>query len=408
MAKVLYISYDGMTDPLGQSQVIPYLIGLQKKGHRITLLSCEKKERYHRLKGEINQLLEQNQIDWHPIPYSNSIPVISQQTTIGNLKRTAKKLIRSKDIDFTHCRSYMAALAGLSMKRKLNIPFVFDMRGFWADERVDGGIWKLTNPVQRFLYNHFKKKEREFIRESASIVALTENARREINTWNIPSAVSDKITVIPCCADLELFSAVKNTTTASIRESLQLNSDNCVITYLGSVGTWYLLDEMLDFFACFLEYYPRAVFLFITQDDKRLIEEKARNKAIPDTALRIVSAKRNEVPPYLSVSTAALYFIKPCYSKKASSPTKMAELMGMGIPIITNRGIGDSDEQILQSKAGLLVDSFSESAYKEIIKEFNVILTADKVAISRQAQHYFSLETGVNAYHAIYCNMNRQ
>ena len=29
--KVLYISYDGMTDSLGQSQVIPYLQELQKK-----------------------------------------------------------------------------------------------------------------------------------------------------------------------------------------------------------------------------------------------------------------------------------------------------------------------------------------------------------------------------------------
>ena len=43
--KVLYITYDGMTDPLGQSQVLPYLVGLSEKGYKFTILSFEKKER---------------------------------------------------------------------------------------------------------------------------------------------------------------------------------------------------------------------------------------------------------------------------------------------------------------------------------------------------------------------------
>ena len=43
--RALYISYDGMTDPLGRSQVLPYLQGLSERGHEITLLSCEKPAR---------------------------------------------------------------------------------------------------------------------------------------------------------------------------------------------------------------------------------------------------------------------------------------------------------------------------------------------------------------------------
>ena len=31
-SRVLYISYDGMTDALGQSQVLPYLCGLAQRG----------------------------------------------------------------------------------------------------------------------------------------------------------------------------------------------------------------------------------------------------------------------------------------------------------------------------------------------------------------------------------------
>ena len=40
--RVLYLSYNGMLDPLGQSQVLPYLKELSKLGVRFTLLSFER------------------------------------------------------------------------------------------------------------------------------------------------------------------------------------------------------------------------------------------------------------------------------------------------------------------------------------------------------------------------------
>ena len=43
--KVLFIAYDGLTDPLGQSQIIPYLAGLSKANYQFTILSVEKKQR---------------------------------------------------------------------------------------------------------------------------------------------------------------------------------------------------------------------------------------------------------------------------------------------------------------------------------------------------------------------------
>src|SRR5689334_3846106 len=40
-ARALYISHIGMTEPLGQSQVLPYLVGLAKRGAQIEILSFE-------------------------------------------------------------------------------------------------------------------------------------------------------------------------------------------------------------------------------------------------------------------------------------------------------------------------------------------------------------------------------
>ena len=59
MTTVLYISYDGMTDPLGQSQVLPYLTGLSKKGFNIILISFEKQERFTGTKPLIEKLCQE-------------------------------------------------------------------------------------------------------------------------------------------------------------------------------------------------------------------------------------------------------------------------------------------------------------------------------------------------------------
>ena len=48
MKRALYITYDGLLDPLGQSQVQPYLCWLGQAGVRIWVLSFEKPDRLDR------------------------------------------------------------------------------------------------------------------------------------------------------------------------------------------------------------------------------------------------------------------------------------------------------------------------------------------------------------------------
>ena len=160
--RVLYLSYDGMTDPLGQSQVLPYLIGLSKKGYQFTLISFEKAERFDKGKAIIEKICNDNHIDWHPLSYTKTPPILSTLKDIRSLKNKIIVLQRINPFLIVHCRSYITSLAGLWMKKKWGVKFVFDMRGFWADERVDGGLWNLKNPLFKTVYNYFKKKEKQF------------------------------------------------------------------------------------------------------------------------------------------------------------------------------------------------------------------------------------------------------
>ena len=155
---ILYLSYDGMTDPLGQSQVIPYLSFLSRSGYRFHLVSFEKKERFQEGQDKINNILKAAGIQWYPCLYTKSPPVLSTLKDLLIMKRVAGRIIQENTIMMVHCRSYISALAGLHIKEKFNIPFLFDMRGFWADERVDGKIWSLSNPVFSLIYRYFKKK----------------------------------------------------------------------------------------------------------------------------------------------------------------------------------------------------------------------------------------------------------
>ncbi|MCW3071560.1 MAG: hypothetical protein JWO44_1450 [Bacteroidetes bacterium] len=402
--KVLYISYDGMTDPLGQSQVIPYLQGLSAKGHEITLLSCEKKGRFAAHSGMISKLLSASNISWHPVPYSSLPSVLSKQLNLFAMEKKAKQLCETQKPEAVHCRSYMAALIGLKLKLKYGIKFIFDMRGFWADERIDGNIWSLSNPLHKRIYAYFKKKELSFLLNADHTISLTENAKKEILSWPQLKGKQVPIEVIPCCADLGLFSAktIDPAKQDSLRLSFGISEDELVISYLGSIGTWYMLGEMLDFFKCLLAKRPDAKFLFITPDAKELILEGAGKKGIAAKKIIVVSAQRAEVPAYLSLSAISLYFIRPLYSKKASSPTKTAEIMGLGIPLITNAGIGDSDLILGEAQAGTLINEFSKAEYERVIEQIDVLLKLDKTKIAQASEKYFSLQKGVEKYAAVY------
>jgi len=43
---IIYVSYDGLTDPLGQSQVVPYLTKISNENKKIDIISFEKKEAF--------------------------------------------------------------------------------------------------------------------------------------------------------------------------------------------------------------------------------------------------------------------------------------------------------------------------------------------------------------------------
>ena len=403
MKNILFISYDGMTDPLGQSQVIPYLAGLTKYGYRFTILSCEKPQSFNLHKTEVENLLKLYSIKWIPIPYHKKPPVLSSIYDVYQLKKKVKQLHSKERFDMVHTRPGIPALIGLWMKKKLEVKFLNDIREFYADSRVDGGMWNKKNFFYKKVYRFFKQKENEAVEKSDGIVCLTNAAEKIIREWpqyknHIP------LKVIPCSVDMNLFDPDKIDSAKKLkfREQLNINDDDYVISYLGSIGSWYLTEEMMQFFKIINDKIPNARFLFISPNEHERISDAAKKSSLPENKLLITKAKRDEVPALLSFSRYSVFFIKPCYSKQSASPTKHGEIMALGIPVITNAGVGDLADIITTSRSGLVLKDLNE-------KEFQV--TADKIVekkffdkniIRNAAMEYYDLDNAIKKYSEIY------
>ncbi|MFO0678102.1 MAG: glycosyltransferase family 4 protein [Polyangiaceae bacterium] len=407
MREALFLSYDGLTDPLGGSQILPYVVGLAGRGHRFTLVSFEKPGRFQDRGAAIRSACEVAGIDWHPLSYTKRPPMLSTVYDLARMHRTAMELHRRKRFDVVHARSVLAAMIARRIKRSEGVPFVFDIRGFWAQERVDGGLWNLAKPHYRAAFHAVRYEEDASFTEADHVVSLTHRAKEEIESWSHLRSPRPTTTVIPCCVDLRLFDpdAIADSDVADTRRTLGLAPDDFVVLYLGSIGTWYMLGEMLDFFARVRRVRPSAKFLFVTQDEPALVFREAERRGIPATALVVRPSPRERVPTHVAVADCSLFFIKPLPSKMASSPTKQGEVMAMGVPVVCNRGIGDTDTIVEKYDAGVLVDRFDDRAYDDAIARLLARPDRRSATARTGAREWFSLDVGIDRYAGVYASL---
>jgi hypothetical protein len=393
----VYISFDGLSDPLGQSQILPYLLGLSVNGYRIHVFSCEKEKNLTKEKTRIESVLKNHHIGWTYILYDENGSFLSRISYVNSLTKLVKNHIRKFPVSLIHCRSYLAALIGLSFKQKYNIPFVFDMRGFWADERLDGNIWKKSNPVHLLLYRFFKSKEQQFLKSANAVVSLTKAGLAELNHLYPTLFLSEKTSIIPCCTNTEIFNPDK----IDGKYPTGINPTDFYVIYTGSVGTWYYTKELIDCVYAWKSLIPEIKLLILTKDREALHEIL---QALPDEKRDFVfseSAAYHEVPMYLKSARASVFFIKPAYSKIASSPTKMAECWSMNLPIITNAGIGDNNTFFNELKGGVMIHEFSETEYLKAGKALLELLN-QKNNFRKLALEHFDVNIAISRYTEIY------
>jgi len=389
---LLYLAYDGMLEPLGQSQVLAYLERLAAD-RPIHLLSFEKPQdwadvdRRHALAARIAAA----DIHWHPRRYHKRPSALATAWDILVGIASGLWLVLRHRIGIVHARSYVPAVMALALKRPTGAKFVFDMRGFWADERVDGGLW----PRDGRMYRVAKWFERRFLLGSDHVVSLTHAAVGEMQRFDYLQGRMPPVTVIPTCADLARFRPRPRPLGAG---------DAFTLGYVGSAGTWYLFDAVVACFARLRQLRPDSRLRVVNRHEHDYIRQRLAAGGADLDAVDLLSAGHDQVPEEMARMDAGIFFIKPVFSKQASAPTKLGEFLGCGIPCLSNTGVGDMAQVLEGENVGVAIDAFDPATLDTGLQRL-LALAADPATADRcvaAAHKHFSLHQGVVLYQSVY------
>jgi glycosyltransferase involved in cell wall biosynthesis len=353
--RVLYVCYLSLEDPLVHSQVVAYLAGLAELGHTVHLLTFEPRLDRARAR-ELEERLGRQGIVWHSRRYHKapSLPATAFDVFAGAL--TAARLVRRHRLDAIHARNHVPAAMAMLASRLSSCRIVFDLRGLMAEEYADAGNWKRGGAPYRLA----QWVQRAALRRADGVVTLTEAVRPHLSETR---AGPDATFVIPCCADVEAI--VKRADQRDlVREELGIDRDRPVMVYVGKFGGWYLDREMAEFVATASRSTPNLVFLIVTQADPTPMLNELTRRGIDTDDYRVLRAEHEQIGRFLAAADVGISFVKPCFSKISSSPTKIGEYLAAGLPVVSTAGIGDVDSLLRGDRVGVLIDELGEPAYE--------------------------------------------
>ena len=402
VVRILYLTYDGLTSLIGQSQVWPYLKGLAAAGHQFDVISFEHEDRCKRIGEAVARDVAGSAINWHPCSFRSRPPILAKLLDQREMVATAGRVAASGRFDAVHARSYVAADAALRLKRRFGLPFIFDMRGFWVDERREGGRWRQSNPLYRRIYRQWKARERAFTAQSDHIVVLTKAAKSVVEGWD--DYRGQPVTVIPCCIDHVAFALRASEPRKVARARLGIDQAATVLVYLGSVGTNYLLKEMLRFFSRLRLARPGSKFLFIGWLERAEVFAAARAESIDIAGddILIQPSEHGEVSFWLAACDIAIALRRPSFSSLGASPTKLGEYLACGLPVVVNDGVGDVREIVEQLDAGAVLSSMSDREMDQVVSRLDDILAIDAADLRERSRKIHDLPVALASYRQVY------
>jgi len=213
--------------------------------------------------------------------------------------------------------------------------------------------------------------------------------------------------VIPCCVDLDEFRFDADAR-ARVRAELGI-AERLVLVYSGSLGSWYREAEIAQLAGIAKKRAGRPIaFLLLTPSPPAELTRMLRAEGLADDEIVVRKLRPSQMPAYLSAGDLGISFIKSCFSKKASSPTKVAEYLACGLPVVLNGDIGDQADLAAERETCVVVSRFDEEGALEAAVDRGLALAsrplAQRVAEGRAvADARFGLErVGVTRYAALY------
>jgi glycosyltransferase involved in cell wall biosynthesis len=366
---ITYLSVDSLSDSVGASQVLPYVEALARRGFKLRLCSLEK----DRPSPSTARRLAEAGVRWEPRPFGG-------RGALNGLARVAKGARCLRGAELVHARSDLPAASALLARCPR---WIWDMRGFWADERIEMGLLRQGSPAERAM----RAVERASARRAGGIVALSAAAIEELAARHGPQ-VRAKATVITTCVDLERFVASPMPDASVLR-----------LVLAGTLNRRYDVPLMLGLVSELRRRRPAELAAFVPGPSPWV-------EALVDFGVPPRAATREEMPSILAAAHVGLSVLRPDagVSRKAAMPTKLGELLACGRPVVVSPGLGDMDALVSSFRAGVVLEGARADQLRAAADEIEQ-LVADPGTSSRcraLAEAHFDLERGVDRLVELY------
>ena len=368
--KILYVVYWGAAEPLGQSLVLPVVRKLADLGAELTLVTFEKPDDFAR--GEemarIRASLDTHGVRWIPLRYHKrpKAPATAFDIFNGAARSIIARLKTRPDL--IHARTFIGGMIGMAIAPILRSKLIYHNEGFYPDEQVDAGVWKMNSAPHRIA----KRLEERMYSSADGIIAMSSRGKEQIESLTAVRRKGTPVIVGPSCVDLDHFQFNPQKPRAA-DERLRL-------VYSGSVGGRYHLDKLARFVSIASEVLGPLRLNVLTRSDRKLVESMLRDGGLKDDQWSVASAPYSSMPEELSKQDVGLHFLAAGISEHGGSPTKIGEYWAVGLPVVATPNAGDTDEIIRRERVGVIVASHSDATYKRAAVELVSLLQDPELA----------------------------
>lgn len=394
LTPTLYLTRNGLLEPLGQSQVMAYLRGLSRD-YKITLITYEKDDDWSNTDAmeHTRADCEAHGIRWLPQRFRPHPKIVAPALSMIRMKWLVRREVRREGVRLIHARSYIPAAVALLVSRSTGVPFIFDMRALWPEELITAGRLRRGS----FIHRAIVRAERACLAKAAGVVSLTHAAVAHLKTVYPDELKKQRAVVIPTCADLNRFAPEEG-------ESLGSPVYGCIGTVLSG---WFRTDWLSNWMHVVAARDPSARFEIVTRDDKSRVRAALDPENKLEERLDIGPRSSEEMPDAVRRQDLSTMFFTSGLSKLGSAPTRLAEVLGCGVPVLVNEGVGDVAEVVRENNVGVIVDGGSIQDMEAAFDTLQTLLKDPELPrrCRTTAETIFSLEAGTKAYGEIYASI---
>jgi len=268
-------------------------------------------------------------VHYLPVAYDNAFGFGKRVYAFINFVRQTKRLlkkIKRPDLLYITSTPLTTGMIGLWAKRKLALPYIFEVRDLWPEAPIQVGAIK-----QPLLKKTLYRLEKRIYRHALQVVALSPGIRNYIQV-KVPEA---SISLIPNFSDVNFFKPTEKKDPDYL-ESLGWEENRLTISYTGAIGDVNAVGELLILAKAARENGKLWQFAIMGKG-KRLSELKAKARALQLTNLKFVPFGNKEaVRRLLNATDLAFISFDHLPVLKTNSPNKFFDALAMGNAIIVN------------------------------------------------------------------------